>query len=183
MRLGAGPYWGTGVYAISTTPSIDDVTPCLPEAPIDPAALNSWLRVCPHFLLDGRSPTVDVLADRLQSWWLPDETVIYLGMAGSSLRTRVSNCYRTPLGARRPHAGGHWLKTLSDLDGLLVYWAPTSEPEPSELGLLAAFADRVSGSTRAALPNSAFPIPWANLEWGKGRRKDRGFRNTRSNNL
>lgn len=51
--------------------------------------------------------------DRLATFWLPDEVVLYIGLAGASVRKRVRQYYRTPLGDKRPHAGGWWLKTLT----------------------------------------------------------------------
>jgi len=65
----------------------------------------------------GRRPSADAFAARIASFWLPDEPIVYIGLA-TSLRSRVSGFYRTPIGARRPHAGGWLLKTLSILDRL-----------------------------------------------------------------
>src|SRR5437879_2359420 len=80
---------------------------------------------------------------RVASFWLPDEVILYVGKA-TSLSTRVRQYYSTPLGARSPHAGGHFLKTLSILGELTVHFATTVEPGPTEDAALSFFCSRVS---------------------------------------
>jgi hypothetical protein len=63
----------------------------------------------------------------------------------------VGDYYKTPLGARRPHAGGWPLKTLSILSELCVHYAPCADPNAAELTMLDAFIGGVSASSRAAL--------------------------------
>jgi len=53
--------------------------------------------------------------------------------------------YATPLGDAKPHPGGHWLKTLSVLRDLRVWWAETDAHEEYEDALLTAIADRNDG--------------------------------------
>src|SRR5438105_3398685 len=53
------------------------------------------------------APTpVGGVAERVSSFWIPDEVVLYVGLAGSSLGRRLARYYATALGARSPHAGG-----------------------------------------------------------------------------
>jgi hypothetical protein len=42
-------------------------------------------------------------------FWLPDEAIVYIGMA-SSLATRVGDYYATPDRGATIHAGGYFLK-------------------------------------------------------------------------
>jgi hypothetical protein len=125
--------------------------------------------------MDGQRPTEFDLSRRLASFWLPDETVLYIGLAGTSLRSRINQYYRTPLGARRPHAGGWFLKTLSILPELFVHFARTTTPKESEGRLLGAFVQGISASTRSSLFDSQHPFPFANLEWPAGIRKLHGI--------
>jgi hypothetical protein len=106
------------------------------------------------------------LCNRLAGFWLSDENVIYIGKA-TSLKTRIAAYYNTPLGNRGPHAGGHWVKTLSlaVLNQVCVYFAETASPEDAEDRLLAAFSQRVSESTKKALYDPTLPIPFANLKF------------------
>jgi hypothetical protein len=161
--------WGTpvpetaqGVYVVAltdvTTSSGGVVTP-----PLDRAALGHLLQVRPELRINQTVPDAHALADRLSRFWLPDEVVLYVGLAGQPLRTRVRQYYRTPLGAKRPHAGGWWLKTLRVLDELWVYWAATAHYALAEQAMLHAFADAVSPETRRRLLNDEAVMPFANL--------------------
>jgi len=128
---------------------------------------------------DGQAATVENLRARLDSFWIPGETVVYIGKATRSLATRIGQYYRTPLGDRAPHAGGHWIKTLSILDDLRVTWAEAEDPSTSEDDLLRAFAELVSKEAAANLP--AGPIlPFANLEIAGGVRKAHGISASRT---
>lgn len=111
--------------------------------------------------------------------WLGDEVVVYIGLAGTSLRRRVGDYYKTPLGARPPHAGGWPLKTLSVLDQLRVHFAPCADPDDAEHAMLEAFQNAVSAGSRAALHDPTSPLPFANLEWGPGQRKRHGITGAR----
>jgi hypothetical protein len=115
------PETGRGVYLLSLTSSRDRVGRVLPHCPVSAAALDALLEACPDLRLDGEVPDRDALARRLASYWLPDECVLYIGLAGQPLRTRLRQYYRTPLGATKPHRGGWWLKTLCALDELWVH--------------------------------------------------------------
>jgi hypothetical protein len=106
---------------------------------------------------------------------MPDENIVYIGRAGS-LRKRIGDYYRTPLGDSKPHAGGHWIKTLAVLPEVRVYFVETEDYEHGERSLLTAFVQGVSKPTREALFDPTLPIPFANLEHPPGTRKDHGIR-------
>jgi len=164
--------WGTpipesaqGVYVVALA---DDVTvacasAAIPAAPLSGGALEHLMFVRPELRLDGAVADVDALADRLRGFWLSDEVILYIGLAGQPLRTRVRQYYRTPLGARKPHAGGWWLKTLSVLDELWVHYALTPDFRDAEKQMLRAFADAVSPASRDALHDHERVMPFANL--------------------
>ena len=169
-----------GVYVVALSPTSGATLGyTLEMPPIDPLKVQAWLEAAPNLRLDGRRPTAQALAQRLGEFWLPDEVVLYVGKA-TSLRQRVGQYYTTRLGQPRPHAGGHWLKTLttSTLDNLSVYWAPTpdAEPEVVERQMLGCFVASVSDSMRRSLRDPARPFPFATLEYPKGTRKEHGIR-------
>ena len=89
------------------------------------------------------------LAARLASFWLPQQTVVYVGRTNKSLGARVSSLMHTPLGDRKPHPGGHWLWTLRDVAKLRVWWAETAAPEEYEDGLASAIAADVDPAIAA----------------------------------
>ena len=164
------PSGGPGVYLVEWP----DV---LAEAPVELTNVGKWLERLPGLRLDGRRPTSRELAARLHDFWLPGQTVVYVGMTTLSIGGRVGAYYRTPLGDRKPHAGGHWLKTLRGLDRARVWWARTTAAEEYEDALLSAFAAGVDASPEAAprLADRAVILPFANLQTATGVRKAHGI--------
>jgi hypothetical protein len=176
----AGPVrWGTpvpdtgqGVYVVALTDDPTSTSAASPTAPLDRTELDELLALRPALRMNLARPDADDLIERLGGFWLPDEVVLYVGLAGQPLRRRVGQYYKTPLGARRPHAGGWWLKTLRVLDELRVYWAATPEYAHAEKRMLRAFARAVSRESRAALLDDERVMPFANLRGHDDRIKD-----------
>jgi transcription elongation factor GreA len=160
---------GPGVYVVELAAPVK-------TAPIDHQLVGHWIERVPGLTLDSARPTARELAVRLGEFWLPDETVVYIGMTNLSIGGRVGAFVKTPLGDRRPHAGGHWLKTLTVLPELLVWWAPTSAPEEYEDALLSAFAKAVSAAAKKALRDDSVVLPFANLQTATDERKQHGIR-------
>jgi hypothetical protein len=148
------------------------------RAPIDVKAVEQWIERVPMIELAGKTPSTDALAHHLSEFWLPDESILYIGKA-SSLTSRLRDYYNTPLGDRRPHAGGHWIKTLSVLPDTFVHFAETSDPESKEDVLLRAFIRNVSKSTKERLRDPNHPFPFANLEFPKGTCKTHAIRKSK----
>ena len=90
--------------------------------------------------------------------------------------------YRTPIGARRPHSGGYFLKLLSNLDELWIHYSETDEPEFSEKQIVSNFIDNVSDSSKSLLHDPYLPLPFANLNIPNGMRKAHGLKGARSEN-
>jgi hypothetical protein len=146
-----------GVYLV-------EVPEATEAAPMDEAAVRAWIERVPSLRLDGARPTPRELTARLAKFWVPGESVVYVGLASTSVAKRVRQFYRTPLGDRRPHAGGHWIRTLACRDGLLVSWAAADVPHDAEAALLGAFADLHEGA-----------LPFANRQSAGGVRKSHGI--------
>lgn len=155
-----------GVYVVESAEPSD-------AAPIDSAAVAAWINRVPTLLVDGRRPRAADLASRLASFWIPGEPVLYVGLAGTSVAKRVRQFYHTPLGDPRPHAGGHWLKTLATLATLRVWWAETDDPARDEHALLIAFAARVAAKPGRRLADPV--LPFANRQTAAGIRKVHGI--------
>jgi hypothetical protein len=179
--------WGTrlpasvpGVYLVALDAAPDTRAATLAKAPIDDQRVAELLRVRPELRLDGSRPTVAALVERLAGCWLPDEVVVYIGLAGTSLQRRVGQYYTTPLGARRPHAGGWFLKTLSNLDELTVHYAAAVDPAAAERELLEGFIDGVDGARCDELQDPTCPYPFANLVGPTGVRKAHGITGARA---
>ncbi|HZL32962.1 MAG TPA: transcription elongation factor GreA [Verrucomicrobiae bacterium] len=175
--LADGPvHWGNPVRVGGPGVYIVELAAPLKSAPVDHQVVGQWIERVPGLTLDGARPTARELAVRLGEFWLPDETVVYIGMTNLSIGGRVAAFVKTPLGDRRPHAGGHWLKTLTVLPDLRVWWAPTSAPEEYEDALLSGFAQAVSPAARAGLRDASVVVPFGNLQTATNERKQHGIR-------
>lgn len=159
---------GSGIYIISLSSLIK-------QPPIDLNAVKDWIDNVPTLTLDGHRPSPAALRKRLSEFWLPNEKILYIGKTKRSIRQRLNEFYRHCLGNRSPHAGGQWLKTLSNLDNLNVYWVATSEPEEIEKRLLNKFIENVSNKTRSNLRDGDLPLPFANLQLPVGRIRHHGI--------
>jgi len=164
------------VYVVSLTKSLDKYDGKLSAAPLAKAKFEGWLKVCPTTLtLDGAPrPAVHALMERIRRFWIPDEIILYIGKA-TSLSERLTDYYRTPLGACSPHSGGYFLKLLSNLDQLWVHYARCDDPKRAEDRMLCRFCANVSDDSRRSLRDPDHPFPFANLAWPPGVRKDHGL--------
>src|SRR4029077_17470793 len=117
----------------------------------------------PELMVDDQRPSMQELSSRLSSFWLPDEVVLYVGLAGTSMAKGVGQYHVTALGACSPHAGGWFLKTLSVLPNLQVPYGGSSNPCEAEDRMLEAFCAKVPERSRLALHDPEQPLPFANL--------------------
>jgi hypothetical protein len=168
------PCNSAGVYAVSLSDDPDRNDRCLARAPISADLVRAWIAAVSGFTFDGVSPPEarDVVSF-LERMWLPDESIVYLGKA-TCLRNRIGQFGRHRLGDRKPHAGGHWLKTLSNLNELNIFFCEcnsVAQAELKEQEALGVFVAQVSDATKSVLYNVALPIPFANREYPGGLRK------------
>ena len=77
-------------------------------APIDFNAVGRWIERVPALTLDGVQPTGRDLAARLHRFWLPAQTVLYIGMSGASVgaASARSSGPRSATAGRMPAATG-----------------------------------------------------------------------------
>jgi transcription elongation factor GreA len=163
------PSQAPGVFVVETEAP-------LAEAPIDLTAVRRWIERVPDLLLDGERPTPNALAHRLAAFWVPGQSLLYVSRTGKSLAGRVAALYATELGHRRPHPGGHWLKTLQDVSRLRLWWAETEAHEEYEDALLGAFTESLPASARVGRDGGSVRLPWANLGSAVDPARDTGLR-------
>ena len=94
---------------------------------------------------------------------------------GFDSAARIAAIEATVLGDRRPHAGGHWLRTLRLPATTRVWWAATGAVEEYEDALLTAFADGVSAEERQRTPDPDVVLPFANQRRPTGERRRAGL--------
>lgn len=165
-----------GVYVVALSSDPDSTREMRSFPQLAPHRFEELLRTCPGLSLDGVRPSVDRLVERLEAFWIKDEVVLYIGLSSRPVGTRMREYYNTPLGANGPHKGGWWLKMLSDLDQLNVFWAATSEFAAAEEGMLEAFAQGVSERSLADLYDCEIVAPFANLRASDNRIKRHGIK-------
>ena len=167
--------WGAQVNSRLPGVLVVELPQPLPSAPIDTVALRRWIEGVPTLRLDDRRPTVNELQARLNGFWLPDQTVLYIGQAEKSLGGRVGALYATDLGHRRPHPGGHWLRTLRTIGKARVWWAETDAALEYADALFTAFAQGVDPARAARLHDPNHVLPFANRENAAGEKKAHGL--------
>ena len=145
-----------GIFLIETPRPAD-------SASLDIDEIRRWLERVPDLRLDGERPTQTTLAERMRQFWLPGQSVLYVGRTAKSLSARVASLYATELGHARPHPGGHWLKTMREVSKLRLWWSETDAPEEYQDVIINAFAEAVPEAARERLPDGAPVLPWANL--------------------
>jgi transcription elongation factor GreA len=165
--------WGNQVRSNKPGVFVVELGEPLERAPVDVSVCGKWAEHVTTLTVDGERPDGKQLARRLSSFWLPSQTVLYVASTEKSLAARVGALYATALGTRRPHPGGHWLKTLRGLEETRIWWAETNAPLEYEDGILSAFAEGLTAEERAGLPGSVV-LPFANLQTSSAERKAHG---------
>ena len=167
--------WGEPVRSRTAGILLVEVPARLDAAPIDVTVVRAWIERVPGLRLDGERPTPTQLASRLAAFWLPQETVVYVGRTSKGLAGRAASLFGTPLGDRRPHPGGHWLSTLLDRDKLRIWWAETDSPEEYEDALFDAIAADLDPAAAERIGAFGPLLPWANLTAATGDAKRTGL--------
>lgn len=167
-----------GVYVVPLTSNPLDNGGLLPKAPIDEAKVRAGIDRVPTFCFRGRlNPDPAEVTEFLNEFWLRMRpSSVYIGKA-TCISKRLHQLYRHELGQGSPHAGGHWLKTLSNLGELYIHYCtcPTAGmAQRKEDEALAAFKAQVSARWRSRIHNA---IPYANRAHPTGFPKQREIRN------
>jgi transcription elongation factor GreA len=167
--------WGAPVRSSRPGVFVIEFADPISRAPVDVSVAGKWAERVATLTLDGERPDGRALARRLSAFWVPSQTVLYVGSTEKSLGARVGALYATELGSRRPHSGGHWLKTLRGLADARVWWAETDAPTEYEDALLGAFAATTPPEEAAQLHDPSVVLPFANLQTALGERKAHGI--------
>jgi transcription elongation factor GreA len=158
---------GPGVYLV-------ELAAPLATAPLELTTVGKWIERVPTLTLDGERPSSRALRARLQSFWIPSATVLFIGAAERTLAGRIRAASEQRLGDPRPLPAAQWLAALS-VTGLRVRWAETAATEEYLDALLDAFGASVPDEERAALHDPTVVLPFANLRLATGERKGTGL--------
>lgn len=171
-----------GIYIVSLSNSPDANNGILNKCPISESILKKWIKKVGGFQMDNKLTfNIEIISERLSQFWLSDENILYVGKApkrknGNGIGNRLREYYRTEFGENKPHAGGHWLKLLNNINELFVYYTTCQNSGDIELEILKRFCENVSKTTKKLLRDPLLPLPFANLEFKRGLRKNHGLK-------
>ena len=74
--------WGRPVPASGPGVFVIELPAPLATAPIEVTRIGKWIERVDTLRLDGERPTSKALAARLSAFWLPSQTVLYIGGVG-----------------------------------------------------------------------------------------------------
>ncbi len=163
-----------GVYVVAFADDPDDLL-TRPDVEFSREVLRQWLHRVPALRVDEEPASVDSLSQRLSEFWLPDETILYIGQTSVSLTRRLRQYVRHNIGDTAPHAGGQWIKVLEHLPHLNIFAVPSEDPRVDECRMLESFTEDVSTLSKEQLRDPLRPYPFANLT-GPLERKNTGIR-------
>ena len=181
--------WGTtfnenrqGVYVVSTSSNPNEHLGISDNTNFDEEQIILWINKLTDFQVDNKPATSTNVKNRLRDFWLPDESILYIGKAptrksGSGISKRVREYFSTIIGDGSPHSGGQWIKTLKDLNTFTVYYGVCDRPNEIEHKMLDFFMQNVSKTTLERLYDKQMPIPFANIKFTGN--KNHGFKNQR----
>jgi hypothetical protein len=104
-----------------------------------------------HF--KGRDPNVSI--EILESKWIEDTEIIYIGQTTKTLRSRIKSYMQFGQGEPVGHWGGRYIWQMAGSCDLLLCWKPLSsneDPEDGEKSMLREFRDEFG------------KLPFANLK-------------------
>ena len=162
-----------GLYVIALTENPDSLI-CKVNPNLSDTAFDDWLMTVSsggkQILIDDLPANRESLKTRLSKFWIPDETIIYIGKAGPSksrtLKKRVNEYFSTKLGCDKKHAGGHWINVLQNIYDLTIFYCEYSNDDIEEMEekMLLYFIDNVTESIKQFLYDENNCFPFANKE-------------------
>lgn len=156
--------WGSPVRSRTAGVFVVEAADPTEDAPLDHRQIRRWLERVPDLRVDGKPTTPHALANRLAAFWVPSQQILYVGRSARAIGARVAALYATELGHSKPYPGGSWLKTLSILPTLRIWYAETEAHEEFEDALLTQFSAHVDGA-----------VPFANMRTAAGGHKPHGL--------
>jgi len=177
--------WGTpfeadyyGVYVVALSDDPDQNKKLLERPTFSESKIQTWINTATEMKIDGELPTIEKLKKRLTEFWFPDENIVYIGKAEKQkVEDRVSQFYSHKVGKRSPHKGGFWIKLLSNLSELNIYYSEIKDApkvETTEKSLQKYFMSNVSDESLKNIRDKNLTLPFGNLKFG-GKIKKHGI--------
>ncbi len=159
-----------GVYVISSSNNPDKHLGISAKPKFDDNKINFWINSLSNFSVGGSKATLLNVKEHLSEFWLPDESILYIGKApkrgnGDGISNRVKEYYSTTIGKSGPHSGGQWIKILENLNSFTVYYGECNNPSDIEFKMLEYFMSNVSQSSLSEIYDKKLPVPFANIKY------------------
>ena len=153
-----------GVYIISTSKDILALEPYFEAAPFNNASILNWIEKDDKLKIDGKPATLLNIKEKLESFWLADETILYIGKSNSKMgiRQHLSRIYNLGLGNEHRITTASWVKTLNILNDLYVHYISCNHPDEKKLELISTFNLQLSKKSKKKLKSKAYENPFAN---------------------
>lgn len=157
---------GNGVYIVSLSDNPSKNRNTLPRFKMSNAVFSSWKKLSPELNVDGNL-SKSIIEQELNQYWKPKQNILYIGESTSltnGLAKRVNQFYIHKVGWKGPHTGGYWVKLLSELENLYVYYAVSPNPRDTEFKMLMYFIEQTTGKSFYELEELGKHLPFANLK-------------------
>jgi hypothetical protein len=157
-----------GVYIISLNGNPECDIPHDRSLKIDESTFRSWLAEAKNLQIDGVKVTnMKQVQNYLEQYWKKDENILYIGESTSitnPLEKRIGQFYQHKVGKKGPHSGGYWLKLISNLKDVNIYYAECSNPREIEFKLIMRFVELFNDKSFFEVENFSSYFPFANLK-------------------
>jgi len=144
---------------------------------ISESKIEKWIEQVPRMVIYDQMASVTTLKKRLTRFIDPNEQILYIGKTDKTINERVSQFYSHVLSKPSPHRGGHWIKTISDMSLLKVYYAVVENPADVEFQMLDYYSKYITNIGHTEFYDSDCIVPFANLQKNNGCKKKHGIKN------
>lgn len=155
-----------GVYVISTSdnPTINNKNKF--ELSICSKAFENWLQEAPNLEIENEKVNnLNQVKNYLMKYWDENENILYIGESSSKtnpIQKRINQFYTHKVGKKGPHTGGYWIKLLSCIDDLFIYFAESSNPRETEFKMIMKYVELKSKKSLFETENLVDYFPFAN---------------------
>lgn len=160
------PIKGNGVYVISTSNNSTMNRGITSSCKMNEEVFKRWKTFSPELHVSNVS-IIESIEAEINKFWKPKENILYIGESSSEtngLAKRVNQFYIRQVGWKGPHTGGYWIKLLSQLEELYVYYAVCDYPRDTEFKMLLYFMEQSAGKSFYEIQELGKHLPFANMK-------------------
>lgn len=160
------PIKGNGVYVISSSSNSTINKGITSSCKVNEEVFKKWKSFSPELHVNNIS-TIEAIEKEIKKFWKPKENILYIGESSSEtngLAKRVNQFYIHQVGWKGPHTGGYWIKLLSQLEELYVYYSVCDHPRDTEFKMLLYFMEQSADKSFYEIQELGKHLPFANMK-------------------